>query len=60
LLPLVKLACGRKEGYQNLMYYLMTSNVIIPISLILASYLFIIATIVRMRSTQGCLKAFST
>ncbi|XP_002709195.2 olfactory receptor 9G19-like [Oryctolagus cuniculus] len=60
LLPLVKLACGRKEGYQALMYFLLTSNVITPIALILASYLVIIATILRIRSTQGRLKAFST
>ncbi|MBZ3877419.1 Olfactory receptor 1013 [Sciurus carolinensis] len=60
LLPLVKLACGRKEGYQALMYFLLSSNVITPIALILASYLFIIATILRIRSTQGRLKAFST
>ncbi|XP_053418532.1 olfactory receptor 9G1-like [Nycticebus coucang] len=60
LLPLVKLACGRKEGYQALMYFLLASNVIFPIALILASYLFIIATVSRIRSTQGRLKAFST
>nr|XP_002709195.1 olfactory receptor 1013-like [Oryctolagus cuniculus] len=60
LLPLVELACGRKEGYQALMYFLLTSNVITPIALILASYLVIIATILRIRSTQGRLKAFST
>ncbi|KAH0506554.1 Olfactory receptor 1013 [Microtus ochrogaster] len=60
LLPLVKLACGGKDGYQALMYFLLTSNVMAPIALILASYLFIIATILRIRSTQGRLKAFST
>ncbi|KAM5184398.1 olfactory receptor 9G19-like [Callospermophilus lateralis] len=60
LLPLVKLACGRTDGYQALMYFLLSSNVITPIALILASYLFIIATILRIRSTQGRLKAFST
>ncbi|XP_049746521.1 olfactory receptor 1013-like [Elephas maximus indicus] len=60
LLPLVKLACGREDGYQTLLYFLMASNVIIPIVLILASYLFIITTILRIRSTQGRLKAFST
>ncbi|XP_064145112.1 olfactory receptor 9G19-like [Loxodonta africana] len=60
LLPLVKLACGRKDGYQTLLYFLLTSNVIIPLVLILASYLFIITTILRIRSTQGRLKAFST
>ncbi|XP_047630126.1 olfactory receptor 9G1-like [Phacochoerus africanus] len=60
LLPLVKLACGRKEGYQALMYFLLASNVITPAVLILASYLFIITTVLRIRSTQGRLKAFST
>ncbi|XP_032757898.1 olfactory receptor 1013-like [Rattus rattus] len=60
LLPLVNLACGGKEGYQALMYFLLTSNVMIPIALILASYIIIIATILRIRSTQGRLKAFST
>ncbi|XP_075404238.1 LOW QUALITY PROTEIN: olfactory receptor 9G19-like [Tenrec ecaudatus] len=60
LLPLVKLACGRKDGYQILLYFLLASNVITPTVLILASYLFIIATILKIRSTQGRLKAFST
>ncbi|XP_040860148.1 olfactory receptor 1013-like [Ochotona curzoniae] len=60
LLPLVELACGRMEGYQTLMYFLLISNVLTPVVFILASYLFIIATILRIRSTQGRLKAFST
>ncbi|XP_012922929.1 olfactory receptor 1013-like [Heterocephalus glaber] len=60
LLPLVKLACGRNEGTQALMFFLLTSNVITPLALILASYLFIIAAILRIRSTQGRRKAFST
>ncbi|XP_012499376.1 PREDICTED: olfactory receptor 9G1 [Propithecus coquereli] len=60
LLPLVKLACGRKDGYRVLMYFLLASNVISPAALILTSYLFIIATVLRIRSTQGRLKAFST
>ncbi|XP_049746449.1 olfactory receptor 1013-like [Elephas maximus indicus] len=60
LLPLVKLACGRKDGYQTLLYFLLASNVIMPLVLILASYLFIITAILRIRSTQGHLKAFST
>ncbi|XP_075404239.1 olfactory receptor 9G1-like [Tenrec ecaudatus] len=60
LLPLVKLACGRKDGYQIVLYFLLALNVITPTVLILASYLFIIATILKIRSTQGRLKAFST
>ncbi|XP_049477880.1 olfactory receptor 9G1-like [Panthera uncia] len=60
LLPLVKLACGKKDGYQTVLYFLLASNVITPTVLILASYLFIVATILRIRSTQGRLKACST
>ncbi|XP_061014278.1 olfactory receptor 9G19-like [Dama dama] len=58
--PLVKLACEVKETYQDVLYFLLASNVITPTVLILASYAFIIAAILRIRSTQGRLKAFST
>ncbi|XP_073071721.1 olfactory receptor 9G1-like [Manis javanica] len=60
LFPLVKLACGRNDGFQALLFFSLASSVIAPCVLILASYLFIITTILRMRSTQGHLKAFST
>lgn len=59
LLPLGKLACGNKDGYQALMHFLLASNVIATSVFIFASYLFIIATISRILSTQGRLKAFS-
>ncbi|XP_064145213.1 olfactory receptor 9G19-like [Loxodonta africana] len=58
--PLVKLACDVKDSYQEMLYFLLASNVITPSVLILASYLFIIAAILRICSTQGRLKAFST
>ncbi|XP_064145111.1 olfactory receptor 9G19-like [Loxodonta africana] len=58
--PLVKLACDVKGSYQAVLYFLLASNVITPIVLILASYLFIIAAILRICSTQGFHKAFST
>ncbi|XP_072826929.1 olfactory receptor 9G19-like [Vicugna pacos] len=58
--PLVKLACDVKETFQDVLYFLLASNVITPAVLILASYVFIIAAILRIRSTQGRLKAFST
>ncbi|XP_046500731.1 olfactory receptor 1013-like [Equus quagga] len=58
--PLVKLSCDVKESYQAVLYFLLASNVIIPTALILASYLFIMAAILRIHSTQGRLKAFST
>ncbi|XP_004443520.1 PREDICTED: olfactory receptor 1013-like [Ceratotherium simum simum] len=57
---LVKLACDVKESYQAVLYYLLTSKVTAPTALILASYLFIIAAVLRICSTQGRLKAFST
>ncbi|XP_012892652.1 PREDICTED: olfactory receptor 1013-like, partial [Dipodomys ordii] len=58
--PLVKLACNVNDSYQSVLYFLLASNVITPVLLILASYLFIIAAILRIRSAQGRLKAFST
>ncbi|XP_074071272.1 olfactory receptor 9G19-like [Macrotis lagotis] len=58
--PLVKLACDVKASYQEVLYFILASNVITPTVLILASYLFIMAAILRIRSTQGRLKAFST
>ncbi|XP_044537149.1 olfactory receptor 1013-like [Gracilinanus agilis] len=58
--PLVKLACNVKDSYQEVLYFLLASNVITPTVLILASYLFIIAAILRIQSTQGRQKAFST
>ncbi|XP_036732980.2 olfactory receptor 1013-like [Manis pentadactyla] len=58
--PLVKLACDVKESLQAVLYFILASNVIAPAVLIVASYLFIIAAILRIRSAQGRLKAFST
>ncbi|XP_057363053.1 olfactory receptor 1013-like [Manis pentadactyla] len=58
--PLVKLACDVKESLQAVLYFILASNVIAPSVLIVASYLFIIAAILRIRSAQGRLKAFST
>ena len=58
--PLVKLACDMKESYQAVLYFILASNVVTPAVLILASYLFIIAALLKIRSTQGRLKAFST
>ncbi|XP_065801982.1 olfactory receptor 9G19-like [Muntiacus reevesi] len=58
--PLVKLACDVKESYQAVLYFLLVSNVITPTVFTLASYLFIIAAILKIRSTQGRVEAFST
>ncbi|XP_012499387.1 PREDICTED: olfactory receptor 1013-like [Propithecus coquereli] len=58
--PLVKLACDVEESYQAVLYFLLASNVISPATLILTSYSFIIAAVLKIRSNQGRLKAFST
>ncbi|XP_076978329.1 olfactory receptor 9G19-like [Tamandua tetradactyla] len=58
--PLVKLACGEKDGYQAALFFILSSNVFAPTLFILATYLFIIIIISKIRSTQGRLKAFST
>ena len=58
--PLVKLACDVKESYQVVLYFLLVSNVITPTVFTLASYLFIIAAVLKIRFTQGHVKAFST
>ncbi|XP_068946985.1 olfactory receptor 9G19-like [Petaurus breviceps papuanus] len=58
--PLVKLACDVKANYHTFLYFVLASNVLTPIMFILASYLFIIVSILKIRSTQGQLKAFST
>nr|XP_003460856.1 olfactory receptor 1013-like [Cavia porcellus] len=58
--PLVKLACDVRDSYQCVLYFLLAISVIAPTLLILASYLFIIAVILRIHSTQDRLKAFST
>ncbi|XP_004585366.2 olfactory receptor 9G1-like [Ochotona princeps] len=51
--PLIKLACNVRKSYQTVLYFLLTSNVITPSLFILASYIFIITAILRIRSTQG-------
>ncbi|XP_053108914.1 olfactory receptor 1013-like [Hemicordylus capensis] len=58
--PLVKLACEVPESYQSVLYFILASNVITPSAMILASYVFILAAILRIHSTEGRLKAFST
>ncbi|XP_073071753.1 olfactory receptor 5L1-like [Manis javanica] len=60
LLPLLSLACSDVTMNQLLLYIVATSNEIITITIIFTSYLFILITILRMRSAQGRCKAFST
>uniref|UniRef100_A0A672V2M3 Olfactory receptor 5G3-like n=2 Tax=Strigops habroptila TaxID=2489341 RepID=A0A672V2M3_STRHB len=60
LLPLVKLSCDVTDSYQSLLYFILTSNIILPSTFILVSYASILAVILKMRSSEGQHKAFST
>ncbi|XP_053779829.1 olfactory receptor 5L1 [Desmodus rotundus] len=58
--PLLSLACSDVTVNELLVYIVSTFNEIITIVIILTSYLFILITILRMRSAEGRRKAFST
>uniref|UniRef100_G3SNC7 Olfactory receptor n=2 Tax=Loxodonta africana TaxID=9785 RepID=G3SNC7_LOXAF len=60
LLPLLSLACSDVSMNELLLYIVTTANEIITIVVILTSYLFILITILRMRSAEGRRRAFST
>ncbi|XP_057268097.1 olfactory receptor 1013-like [Pezoporus wallicus] len=60
LLPLVKLSCDVTDSYQSLLYFILTFNTILPSALILRSYVSISVVILRMCSTEGQCKSFST
>ncbi|KAM5224020.1 olfactory receptor 5L1-like [Hipposideros larvatus] len=58
--PLLSLACSDVSMNELLLYIVATSNEVITIVIILTSYVFIVITILRMRSAEGRRKAFST
>ncbi|XP_024414014.2 olfactory receptor 5L1 [Desmodus rotundus] len=58
--PLLSLACSDVTVNELLAYIVATFIEIIAIVIILTSYLFILMTILRMRSAEGRHKAFST
>nr|XP_042138039.1 olfactory receptor 1537-like [Peromyscus maniculatus bairdii] len=60
LLPLLKLACSSTYINELLILFFGTLNIFVPILTIITSYIFIIASILRIRSTEGRSKAFST
>ncbi|XP_072493196.1 olfactory receptor 9G19-like [Notamacropus eugenii] len=55
-----KLVYDVKTNYHIFLYFMLSSNVLTSIVFILASYLFIIAAILKIGSTQGRLKIFPT
>ncbi|XP_032974756.1 olfactory receptor 5L1 [Rhinolophus ferrumequinum] len=58
--PLLSLACSDVTMNELLLYIVATFNEVITSMIILTSYLFIVITILRMRSAEGRRKAFST
>ncbi|XP_004443670.1 PREDICTED: olfactory receptor 8G5-like [Ceratotherium simum simum] len=60
LLSLVKLSCSSTFVNELLILIFSAINILVPTLTILSSYIFIIASILRIRSTEGRSKAFST
>ncbi|KAM5185206.1 olfactory receptor 8G1-like [Callospermophilus lateralis] len=60
LLPLLKLSCSSTYVNEVLILFFGTFNIFVPILMIFGSYIFIIASILRIRSNEGRAKAFST
>ncbi|XP_055990258.1 olfactory receptor 5L1-like [Sorex fumeus] len=58
--PLLSLACSDVSMNELLLHILATFNELSTIVIISTSYLFILVTILRMRSAEGRCKAFST
>ncbi|GAB1303469.1 Olfactory receptor [Apodemus speciosus] len=60
LLPLLKLVYSNTYINEILILFLGTMNIFVPMLTIITSYISIIASILRIRSTDGKSKAFST
>ncbi|XP_053545493.1 olfactory receptor-like protein OLF1 [Bombina bombina] len=60
LVPLMELSCDDKSALESLVLIEGTPIVLIPFFLTFMSYIFIIATILRIRSSTGRRKAFYT
>ncbi|XP_006877865.1 PREDICTED: olfactory receptor 8K3-like, partial [Chrysochloris asiatica] len=59
-LALLSLICSNKNEIQMTIFIFAAFNLIVSILVVLVSYLFILATILRMNSAEGRRKAFST
>ncbi|XP_069852239.1 olfactory receptor 8G50-like [Dipodomys merriami] len=60
LFPLLELSCSSIFINETVVLCLSTFNIFVPTLTILGSYIFIIASVLRIRSAQGRSKAFST
>ncbi|XP_006902355.1 PREDICTED: olfactory receptor 8K3-like [Elephantulus edwardii] len=60
ILPLLSLLCSNTQEIQLIILILAAFDLVSSILIVLVSYLFILATILRMNSAEGRKKAFST
>ncbi|XP_052045513.1 olfactory receptor 1537-like [Apodemus sylvaticus] len=60
LLPLLKLACSNTYINEMLILFFGTLNICVPMLTVITSYIFIITSILHIRSSEGRSKAFST
>ncbi|KAB1272791.1 Olfactory receptor 5B12 [Camelus dromedarius] len=58
--PLLALSCSDSYVSEMVIFFVVGSNALFSVLVILISYLFIFITILRMRSSEGRQKAFST
>ncbi|XP_043734822.1 olfactory receptor 5B12-like [Cervus elaphus] len=58
--PVLALSCSDSNRSEMVFFVLVSVNIIFTIMVILVSYLFIFVTILRVRSSEGRQKAFST
>ncbi|XP_060976327.1 olfactory receptor 5B12-like [Dama dama] len=58
--PVLALSCSDSNRSETVFFVLVSFNIIFTIMVILISYLFIFVTILRVRSSEGRQKAFST
>ncbi|XP_050773872.1 olfactory receptor 1030-like [Gopherus flavomarginatus] len=58
--PMIKLSCGDTQTLQLATFTVSTIGTLVPLLLTLTSYIYIITAILRIHSTRGRQKAFST
>ncbi|XP_006875825.1 PREDICTED: olfactory receptor 5B12-like [Chrysochloris asiatica] len=59
-IPLLVVSCSDSYISESVLFYLVGFNVLFSILIILSSYMFIFTTILRLHSSEGRRKAFST
>ncbi|XP_004413752.1 PREDICTED: olfactory receptor 8A1 [Odobenus rosmarus divergens] len=60
ILPLMKLSCSSTDDIEMTVFFLAGFNIIVTSLTVLVSYVFILSSILRISSTEGRSKAFST